>query len=222
MRLGYLCKILLAVEINQKTLNKEAAILLTCLQCETIFRVDRLRLHPAGRPVHCMICDHIWTARLVTSGDRQDMPNFASYLYKFRLPVIAVLICARLMTSLIKGRCTLIAYFPGLIAGFYWIGLPILLPIDRLLVVNLDGSYAAEKLCLRGALRNVESWSWHAAPLRVRVTSPDGVILNETIIRPDDPIIAANQQSPFFVQLDIDSGAKAEVSVIPISWSIFD
>ena len=48
------------------------------------------------------------------------------------------------------------------------------------------------------------------------------VILNETIIRPDDRIIAANQQSPFFVQLDIDSGAKAEVSVIPISRPIFD
>jgi len=95
-------------------------------------------------------------------------------------------------------------------------------PIDTLLVVNLDGSYAGEMLRLRGALRNVGSWSWHAAPLRVRVTSPDGVILNETIIRPDDPIIATNQQSPFFVQLDIDSGAKAEVSVIPISWSIFD
>jgi predicted Zn finger-like uncharacterized protein len=40
-------------------------MLLTCPQCETIFRVDRLRLHPAGQPVHCMICDHIWTARLV-------------------------------------------------------------------------------------------------------------------------------------------------------------
>jgi len=48
------------------------------------------------------------------------------------------------------------------------------------------------------------------------------VILNETIIRPDDRIIAANQQSPFFAQLDIDSGAKAEVSVIPISRPIFD
>ena len=48
------------------------------------------------------------------------------------------------------------------------------------------------------------------------------MILNETIIRPDDRIIAANQQSPFFVQLDIDSGAKAEVSVIPISRPIFD
>jgi predicted Zn finger-like uncharacterized protein len=184
-------------------------MLLTCPQCETIFRVDRLRLHPAGQPVHCMICDHIWTARLVTSGDRQDMPNFASYLHKFRLPVIAVLICAGLMTSLIKGRGILTAYFPGLIAGFHRVGLPILPSIDTLLVVNLDGTYAGEMLRLRGALRNVGSWSGHAAPLRVRVTRPDGVILNETIIRPDDRIIAANQQSPFFVQLDIDSGAKA-------------
>jgi len=48
------------------------------------------------------------------------------------------------------------------------------------------------------------------------------VILNKTLIRPDDWIIAANQQSPFFVQLDIDSGAKFEVSVIPISRPIFD
>ena len=197
-------------------------MLLTCPQCETIFRVDRLRLHPARQPLHCMICDHIWTARLVTSGDRQDMPNFASYLHKFRLPVIAVLICAGLMTSLIKGRGILTAYFPGLIAGFHRVGLPILPSIDTLLVVNLDGTYAGEMLRLRGALRNVGSWSGHAAPLRVRVTRPDGVILNETIIRPDDRIIAANQQSPFFVQLDIDSGAKAEVSVIPISRPIFD
>ena len=77
-------------------------------------------------------------------------------------------------------------------------------------------------LRLRGALRNVGSWSGDAAPLRVWVTRPDGVILNETIIRPDGRISAANQQSPFFVQLDIDSGAKAEVSVIPISRPIFD
>ena len=79
-------------------------MLLTCPQCETIFRVDRLRLHPAGQPVHCMICDHIRTARLLTSGDRQDMPNLVPYLPKIRLPVMAVLICAGLMTSLIQSR----------------------------------------------------------------------------------------------------------------------
>ena len=72
-------------------------MLLTCPQCETIFRVDRLRLNPAGQPVH------IWTARLLTSGHRQDMPNFASCLNKFRLPVIAVLICAGLIHHLSKA-----------------------------------------------------------------------------------------------------------------------
>jgi len=42
------------------------------------------------------------------------------------------------------------------------------------------------------------------------------VILNETVIRPDDWIIAANQQNPFFVQIDIDAGATVKVSSIPI------
>ena len=93
-----------------------------------------------------MTCNHIWTARLVTSGDRYNIPTFASYLHKFRLLVIAILICVGLMTSLIKDRRILTAYFPGLIAGFHRIGLPILPPIDTLLVVNLDGSYAGEML----------------------------------------------------------------------------
>ena len=121
-------------------------MLLTCPQCETIFRVDRLRLHPAGQPVHCMICDYIWTARLVISGDRQDTSSFVSYFHKMRLPVIAVLICAGLIASLIKSRAILTAYFPGLIAGFHQIGLPILPSIDTLLVVNLDGTYTGEML----------------------------------------------------------------------------
>ena len=113
---------------------------LTCPQCETIFRVDRLRLHPAGQPVHCMICDHIWTARLVTRGDRQDMPSFASYLHKFRLPVIAVLICAGLMTSLIKGRGILTAYFPGLIArAFTGLVFPYCRRLTRFLWLILTG-----------------------------------------------------------------------------------
>ena len=79
-------------------------MLLTCPQCETIFRVERLRLHLAGQPVHCMICDHIRIARLLTIGDRQGMSNIAPDLSKFRLPVMVVLIFAGLMTSLIRSR----------------------------------------------------------------------------------------------------------------------
>ena len=64
-------------------------MLLICPQCETIFRVDRLRLHPSGQPVHYMIFDHIRIARLLTTGDRQDMSNIAPDLSKFRLPPIS-------------------------------------------------------------------------------------------------------------------------------------
>ena len=197
-------------------------MLLTCPQCDTIFRVDQLRLHPAGQPVHCMICDHIWTARLVTSGDRRGAPTLGEQWHKMRLPVIGVLIFAALLASVIQARATLTSYFPGLIGGFHWVGLTIHPPLEQLLVVNLDGSYAGDMLRLRGALRNIGSWQGHAAPLRVRVTSPAGAILNETLIRPDDRMIAANQQSPFFVQLDVDAGAKAEVSVVPVSRPIFE
>ena len=63
-------------------------MLLTCPQCKAIFRVDRLRLHLAGQLVHYMICNHIRTARLLTIGDRQDMPNLVPDLPKIRLPVM--------------------------------------------------------------------------------------------------------------------------------------
>ena len=78
-------------------------MLLTCPQCEMIFCVDRLRLYPAGQPAHCMICDHIRTAWILTSGDRQDTTNLVPYLPKIWLPVLAVLICAGLMTSFIRS-----------------------------------------------------------------------------------------------------------------------
>ena len=76
-------------------------MLLTCPQCEMIFCVDRLRLYPAGQPAHCMICDHIRTAQLLTSGDRPDMSTLVLHLPKIRLPVMVVLICPGLMASLI-------------------------------------------------------------------------------------------------------------------------
>ena len=39
-----------------------------------------------------------------------------------------------------KGRAILTAYFLGLTTGLHQIDLTILLPIDTLLVVNLEGS----------------------------------------------------------------------------------
>ena len=63
-------------------------MLLTCPQCEAIFRVDSLRLHSTGQLVHYMICDHIRTAQLLTIGDRKDMPNLVLDRPKIRSPVM--------------------------------------------------------------------------------------------------------------------------------------
>ena len=95
-------------------------------------------------------------------------------------------------------------------------------PLDQLLVIDLDGSYVGDMLRLRGALRNDGLWRCHATQLVVKVTSPAGAILQETLIWPDDRIIGAKQQSRFFVQLDIDVGLKADVSVVPISQPLLE
>ena len=83
-------------------------------------------------------------------------------------------------------------------------------------MVVLDGSYVGDMLRLRGALRNDGLWRCHATQLVVKVTSP------ETLIWPDDRIIGAKQQSRFFVQLDIDVGLKADVSVVPLSQPVLE
>jgi len=46
--------------------------------------------------------------------------------------------------------------------------------------------------------------------------------LQETLIWSDDRIIGAKQQSRFFVQLDIDVGLKADVSVVPLSQPVLE
>ena len=110
-------------------------MLLTCPQCKTIFRVDRLRLHLAGHAKPRSI-----SSRYSFAGDGGSDLRWVNDI------------------AYTKPRI-LTAYFPILILGFHWIGLPILPPISK-----------------------------------VR----------------------------FFVRLDIDAGAKAEVSVIQILRLIFD
>jgi len=217
-----LCKTLLAVETYEENLKQERLMLLTCPQCETIFRVDRLRLHPAGQPVHCRICDHIWTVRLGANDDRHETLDLDDYWHKARLPVIGLLTGAVILVGIIQARAIITSYLPSLIGVFQWAGLAIRPPLDQLLVVDLDGSYVGDMLRLRGALRNDGLWRCHAAPLLVKVTSPAGAILQETLIWPDDRIIGAKQQSRFFVQLDIDVGLKADVSVVPLSQPVLE
>ena len=82
-------------------------MLLTCPQCKTIFRVDRLRLHLAGHAKPCSI-----SFQYLFAGDGGSDLRWVNDI------------------AYTKPRI-LTAYFPILILGFHWIGLPILPPITK-------------------------------------------------------------------------------------------
>ena len=82
-------------------------MLLTCPQCKTIFHVDRLQLHLAGHAKPCSISFQYSFAG--DGGSDLRWVNDIAYT---------------------KPRI-LTAYFPILILGFHWIGLPILPPISK-------------------------------------------------------------------------------------------
>ena len=82
-------------------------MLLTCPQCKTIFHVDRLRLHLAGHAKSRSISFQYSFAG--DGGSDLRWVNGIAYT---------------------KPRI-LTAYFPILILGFHWIGLPILPPISK-------------------------------------------------------------------------------------------
>jgi hypothetical protein len=82
-------------------------MLLTCLQCKTIFRVDRPRLHLAGHA----------KPRSISSQD-----SFAGDGYSD----------LRWVNDIAYTKPHILnAYFPILISGFNRIGLPILPPISK-------------------------------------------------------------------------------------------
>ena len=82
-------------------------MLLTCPKCKTIFRVDRLWMHLAGYAKPCSISSQYSFAG--DGGSDLRWVNGIAYT---------------------KPRI-LTAYFPILILGFHWIGLPIFPPISK-------------------------------------------------------------------------------------------
>ena len=82
-------------------------MLLTCPQCKTIFHVDRLRLHLARHAKPLSISSQYSFAG--DGGSDLRWVNDIAYT---------------------KPRI-LTAYFPIIISGFHWIGVPILPPISK-------------------------------------------------------------------------------------------
>jgi len=211
-------------------------MLLTCPHCTTIFRVDADLIPQVGQTVRCSICHHIWVASPVPPpADQTVVLSDAGAVAASPLPAVTPLSAARdrlknlwkpclvavlaagLAGGVIMNRGTITAYLPVLINGFDAIGLPIRPAVAQLQVAGLQASYVGDTMRLSGGLRNRGMWRTHAADLKVTVRGADGTIMQEAVIRPDHDMIDAQAESGFFVQLAVEAGREAHVTVTPLA-----
>ena len=211
-------------------------MLLTCPHCTTIFRVDADLIPQDGQTVRCSICHHIWVASPVPPpADQSVALSDVGAVAASPLPAVTPLSAARdrlknlwklclvavlaagLAGGVIMNRGTITAYLPVLINGFDAIGLPIRPAVAQLQVAGLQASYVGDTMRLSGGLRNRGKWRTHAADLQVTVRGADGTIMQETVIRPDHDMIDAQAESGFFVQLSVEAGREAHVTVTPLA-----
>ena len=198
-------------------------MLLTCPNCETIFRVDSQSIRAEGQTVRCSVCSHVWFTLPPNSSARTAKRGTgAGKTWKLvRVPLICGIVLAGLLAGAISQRVILTAYLPGLIPTFDVVGLTIRPQIDRLEVVDLQADHAGDNLRLRGQLRNTSGVRTHAADLLVTVTGPNGTVLNEKVLKPDDRFIEPGAATPFFAQMTVEKSDEATITVVPIGSRIY-
>ena len=215
-------------------------MLLTCPRCTTVFRVDADLIPQDGQSVRCSICRYVWIASPVSQSASQQIvqsengvvagvplrPFTALSVARDRLKhlwrlCLAAVLAASLASGVIMNRGTITAYLPFLINGFDRIGLSIRPVVAQLQVAGLNANYVGDTMRLTGGLRNIGIWRTHAADLRVTVRGADGTIMQETVIRPDDDVIDSQAESRFFVQLVVEAGHEAHVTVTPLANRVY-
>ena len=214
---------------------------LTCPHCTTIFRVDSDLISQDGQSVRCSICQHIWIVSPVSPTANQPSvvqladggvpgsylrPVAALSVARVRLKHLRTLclvglLAASLASGVIMNRGMITAYLPFLINGFDRIGLSIRPAVAQLQVVGLNASYFGDTIRISGGLHNIGMWRTHAADLRITVRGADGTIMQETVIRPDDDVIDYQTESGFFVQLAVEAGHEAHVTVTPLANRVY-
>ena len=136
-------------------------------------------------------------------------------------PFLVAVLAASLTGGVITNRDIITAYLPFLINGFDRIGLSIRPVVAQLQVAELNANYVGDTMRLSGGLRNIGMWRTHAADIRVTVRGADGMIMQEMVIRPDDDVIEPQAESGFFVQLAVEAGHEAHVTVTPLANRVY-
>ena len=188
-------------------------MLLTCPNCETVFRIDSERISEGGQAVRCSVCSHVWQAEPPMLVPESDPGEMRSAVGAVLAPLVVLVILLGIATGAVTQRATITAYVPGLIGVFDSAGLTVQPQTDKLRIVDLKADYAGDTLRLRGKLMNRSAVYAHAPSLEVTILSASGEPLGRHIIRPDDSVIRPDMASEFFTQLVLGDGLEPTVTV---------
>lgn len=192
-------------------------MLLTCENCQTIFRVDAKVLAPQGQRVRCSVCKHIWRAEPSKPDQRPQTELLQETARSLRYPALIIAVLMLLSGGLYSFRGPLTAQFPALISSFDLAGLTIVPDPAVLEVRDLKAHYTGNLLRVRGAVFNISDFRAHASVLQLRVLDPEGKELYQQTVIPDGHFIDKGLSVPFFTQFEVDGAKQARVTVEPVA-----
>ena len=123
-------------------------MLLTCPNCDTVFRVDSDKIGEAGQAVRCSVCAHVWQAEPPMLVPEAEPGEMASALRTVAGSFLVMLVILGGTVGLVVERATITAYAPGLISVFDSIGLSVRPDTGRLRIVDLQADYAGDTMRL--------------------------------------------------------------------------
>ena len=191
-------------------------MLLTCENCETIFRIEAAQLTKAGQQVRCSVCKHVWAPEL-NDTLATEPPLIRDSLGVLKKPLIICAVIVGLFSLASFNRDVISSYVPATISLYDMIGLTIRPNIDQLEVRDLKASFQGDTLRISGQLANLGSLRTHAAPLQLSILDQDGVVLHSQRLNPSTAFLDGYGQSDFFIQLTIDDAKQAEIRVEPLA-----
>ena len=191
-------------------------MLLTCENCETIFRIEAAQLSKAGQKVRCSVCKHVWAPEIEDSPSAET-PLIRESLGVLKKPLIICAVIVAFFSLASFNRDVISAYVPATIDLYDMTGLTIRPNVNQLEVRDLKASFQGDTLRISGQLANLASLRTHAAPLQLSILDEDGVVLHSQRLNPSNLFIEGYGQSDFFIQLTIEDAQQAEIRVEPLA-----
>jgi len=188
-------------------------MLLTCENCQTIFRVDSKAIAPQGQRVRCSVCKHVWRAAPRKQIEKPQTGLVKETARGLRYPALIIAVLMLISGGLYSFRGPLTAHFPGLISSFDLAGLTIMPDPTVLEVRDLIAQYDGNLLRVRGAVFNISDFRAHASMLQLRVLDADGTELYQQMVKPDGYFIETGLSVPFFAQVEMKGANQAQVFV---------